>query len=215
MIMGELRNMTGARRGKGQRGVELVEFALTSLFLLPILLGTIVTGMNLIRANQCTHLVRSIGSLYIHGVDFSLSASKDLAVRLARGLNLQNNPASGAGVIILSQVTFIGDATCAANNLAGLTCTNRNQYVLTQRLTIGNTSLRTSSVGTPTAVINPAGMVQNYVTDPGARASTSFASLWNPQLADGQYVYAVEGFFTGISLGGVNPSGGMYSRHFF
>jgi hypothetical protein len=215
MIVGKPRKTAGAGQGRRPRGTELMEFALASLFWLPILLGTFVTGMNLIRANQCSHLVRSIGSMYIHGVDFSLTASKDLAVRLARGLNLQNGPASGDGVIILSQATFVGDATCAANGLAGLSCTNRNQYVLTQRLTIGNASLRTSSVGTPTATINGAGMVQNYVTDSGAIASSGFASLWNPQLADGQYVYAVEGYFTGTSLAGINPSGGMYSRHFF
>ena len=213
--MGRRTTRTGPGRRRNQRGVELIEFALTAAFLLPVLLGTFVAGVNLIRANQSTHVTRDLGSLYVHGVDFSLSANRDLAVRLASGLNLQNSPSSGNGLIILSQVTFIGDATCTANSLAGSSCTNRNQYVFTQQLTIGNTSLRSSSVGRPTAAVNGSGMVQNYITDMGARVAPSFAYLWNPQLTDGQYIYAVEGFFTGIYLGTPPPGGGIYSRHFF
>jgi hypothetical protein len=172
--------------------------------------------MNLIRGNQCTQLARSIGSMYIHGVDFSLSANKDLAVRLARGLNLQNSSTSGDGVVILSQATFIGDSICAANGLVGGACTNRNQYVFTQRITIGNTSVTTSRLGTPTAPINSSGFVQNYLTDSGARVASGFSSLWSPQLAEGQYVYAVEAQFRGLDLGlAAFSSGGVYSRHFF
>lgn len=204
------------RRGKTQSGAELIEFSLIALFLIPLLLLSFTAGMNLIRGNQCTQLARSVGSMYIHGVDFSLTANKDLAVRLARGTNLQNSSTSGDGVIILSQLTFIGDSTCAANNLAGGACTNRNRYVITQRLTIGNTTLTTSRLGTPTATINGRGFVQNYITDSRARAASMFSSLWNPQLVDGQYVYAVEAQFRGLDLGlAAFTSGGTYSRHFF
>ncbi|MBI4877726.1 MAG: hypothetical protein HY822_24095 [Acidobacteria bacterium] len=206
--------MGAARRKRTQGGLEMIEFALCSLFLLPIFLGTFVAGMNLIRANQCVHATRDVGNLYMKGVDFSLSPNKDLAVRLANGLGMQNSPSSGKGVLILSQVTFIGDTTCTANGLTSGTCTNRNQYVFTQRIVIGNTTLRTSSVGTPTATLNSAGMVQNYLTDPGARAASSFAFLWNPQLADGQYVFITEGFFTGIYLGSASSNGGIFTRVF-
>lgn len=206
--------MSTARRRRNQSGLEMIEFALSSLFLLPIFLGTFVAGMNLIRANQCVHVTRDVGSLYMKGMDFSLSPNKDLAVRLANGLGLLNHPSSGNGVVILSQVTFIGDATCTANGLIGSACTNRGQYVFTQRLTIGNTTLRTSSLGAPAATVNSAGMVQNYLTDPGARVVSSFASLWNPQLVDGQYVYVTEGFFTGIYLGAVSSDGGIFTRVF-
>jgi hypothetical protein len=203
------------RRGKTQSGAELIEFSMIALFLIPLLLLSFTAGMNLIRANQCTQLARSIGSMYIHGVDFSLTANKDLAVRLARGMNLQNSSTSGDGVIILSQITYIGDSTCAANGLA-VGCTNKNQYVFTQRLTVGNTAVTTSRLGTPTAPINSSGLVQDYLTNQGARVVSTFGSLWNPQLVDGQYVYAVEAQFRGLNLGlAAYGIGGVYSRHFF
>jgi hypothetical protein len=204
------------RRGGAQSGAELIEFSLVALFLIPMLFLSFTTGMNLVRGNQCTQLARDLGSMYIHGVDFSLDASKNLAVRLARGMNLQNSSTSGDGLIILSQITFIGDYTCTANGLVGAACTNRNQYVFTQRLTIGNTTLLASRLGTPTATIDSRGFVQNYLTDSGARVASMFSSLWNPQLTDGQYVYAVEAYFKGLSLNlAAFPSGGVYSRHFF
>jgi hypothetical protein len=214
--MAMLNTMKPPRRGKRQGGSEVIEFSLIILFLIPFLLVSFTTGMNLIRANQCTAVARDIGNMYIHGVDFSQSVNKDLAVRLAHGLNLQNSSTSGDGVIILSQVTFIGDATCTANNLSGAACVNRNQYVFTMRLTIGNTSLRSSSLGAPTATINSGGYVQNFLTDTGARVGASFSPLWNPPLADGQLVYASEAFFNSVTLNGVtSPGGGVYARNFF
>jgi hypothetical protein len=209
--------MKTSRRARRQSGSEFVEFLLITLFLAPLLLMSFTTGMNLIRANQCTAVARDIGNMYIHGVDFSQSVNKDLAVRLAHGLNLQNSSTSGDGVIILSQVTFIGDTTCTANGLSGAACVNRNQYVFTMRITIGNTSLRSSSLGTPTASVNSGGYVQNFLTDMGARANASFGSLWNPALADGQLVYATEAFFNSVTLNGVTSSGGggVYARNFF
>jgi hypothetical protein len=208
--------MGSARRRKRQGGNELIEFGLISLFLLPLLLMNFVTGLNLVRANQVAHVSRDIGSLYIHGIDFSLDANKALAVRLARGLNLQNNSSAGDGVVILSQVTFIGDATCAANDLTGTECTNRNFYVFTQRLTIGNTGLTTSRIGTPTTQINSGGYVQDYLTDSRARTATDFSNLWNPQLQDGQYAFVTEVYFRGLDMGLANVgNGAVYSRNFF
>jgi hypothetical protein len=201
-----------------QKGNELIEFGLASVLLLPLFLLSFVTSMNLIRGNQTAQLARDIGSLYIHGLDFSLTANQDLAVRLAHGLNLQDGASSSSsdGVIILSQMTYIGTPTCTANGFNSSTCTNQNQYVFTQRLVIGNSSLTTSRLGTPTASINSAGMVQNYLTDSGARTNTGFASIWNPGLTDGQYVYACEVYFTGPNLGlATVGNGATYTRVFF
>ena len=41
-----------SRRARKQRGNEMIEFALLSVFLVPLLLWTFIAGMNLIRLIQ-------------------------------------------------------------------------------------------------------------------------------------------------------------------
>lgn len=212
------------RRRSSQAGQEIMEFALVGLMFVPLFLGMFIASMNLIRAIQVTHVCRDIGNMFIHGGDFSDYGLQSQAARLANGLGLDvgstftgnrnaNNSGAGRGVVIISQITFIGAPSCAA--VAPAACTNSNQYVFTQRIVFGNTSLRASNFGTPTAVINSNGIVQNYTTDSRAVAP-GFASNLQTQMVDGQVIYIAEVYFDSpdLAVSAITP-GGIYSRVFF
>lgn len=199
----------------------MLEFALVASLLVPVFLGTFVTGMNLIRIIAARQMVTAVGSMYIKGADFSTYNMQLLARRLAGGLNLevgsfsgnraQNGGNGGRGVVILSQVTYIGAPTCATLP-SGTPCNNQNQYVFTQRILFGNSTVKKSSLGNPTATVDSTGRVLNYITDTGARVS-NFSALWNTPLSDGQYAYVAEVFFASPDLRVSALSGqGVYAR---
>jgi hypothetical protein len=235
-------NVTKQRK-KWQGGQEILEFGLVAIFFTPILLGTFVTGMNLVKSLQANAVVRDLDNIYIHGGDFSTYPMQQLTQRLANGLNLQfptfgsgvhvqsNTGTSGDGVVWVSQIMYIGSATdpnCIA--VGASNCTNHDNFVFTQRILFGNSNAsraHPSSLGDPTgANITNAGNVQNYVTDSKATLSsageTAMKSLWqttsNGQtpLTDGQVVYIVEGYFQtpGLSMGSFTSTG-VYARSFF
>lgn len=230
-----------AHRRRRQRGQEIVEFALVSLLFVPIFLGTFVTGMNLIASIQANNMVRNLGSLYIHGADFSSYQYQQLAQRMGTGLNLQmpsfsgnvqsNTGSSGDGIIWVTQVMWVGgttDPNCTA--VGASNCTNHNNFVFMQRLVFGNgnlTAQHTSTLGDPTgATLSSQGSVSNPVTDVNAKlpptAQTAMTNLWqttnNGQqpLTDGQVFYAAEGYFQtpNYSLG-TSTSQGVFARSFF
>ena len=217
-----------------QRGNEIIEFALYAMFIVPLFLWVFVTGMNLLRMIQTTQICRDIGNLYIHGVDYTTFAAQQTAQRLAQGYglnvgsgftggvtNMYNNDNNGGnGWVVLSEVMYVGAATCATLP-TGTTCTNQNKYVYLQRIDFGNSGVQfngntvASAVGTPTATINAYGIVQNYLTDAGAVAP-NFGNFLQTQLADGQWIYVAETFFASPDLGiSAYPAGGVYSRTFF
>lgn len=228
-------------RKRGEKGQEIVEFGLVALLFVPVIMGTFVTGMNLIVSIQANNLVRNVGNLYIHGADFSTYPYQQLAQRMGTGLNLQmpsfsgnlssNTGTSGDGIVWVSQVMYVGattDPNCAAVGAAN--CTNHDSFVFTQRFVFGNsnlTSQHASFVGDPTgATISSQGSVSNPVTDSHARlgtaGQTAMTSMWqttaNGQqpLRDGQVVYLAEGYFQTPTLSlGNNSSQGVYAKSFF
>jgi len=223
-----------SRRASRQRGNEIIEFAVYAAFLVPLFLWTFVTGMNLLRMIQTTQICRDIGNLYIHGVDFSTYQAEQIAQRLSQGYglnvgagfsagvnNMYNNDLnSGNGWVVLSEVMFVGAASCSSLPV-GTACTNQNKYVYLQRIDFGNQSVQfngttvASAVGTPTATINSSGLVQNYLTDAGA-VSPNFGNFLQTPLTDGQVMYVAETFFASPDLGiSAYPAGGVYSRTFF
>jgi hypothetical protein len=219
------------RRRKRQGGNEIIEFAVIAVFLVPLFLWVFVNGMNLLRIIQCNQICRDIGSLYIHGVDYSTYQAQQVAARLANGFGLQvgssftgnvanNDGNSGTGYVVLSEVMYVGSNTCASLP-SGTACTNQNQYVFLERIDFGNKSVQfngntvSSALGNPTASLSTAGIVQNFLTDSGAVAS-NFASFMQTQLADGQVIYVAETFFSSSQLGfSAYPAGGLYTRTFF
>jgi len=230
-------------RRRRQSGTQILEFALVALIYVPLLLGTFVTGMNLIRSNQVNQVCRDLADMYIHGADFSTYAMQQLAQRLAYGLNLQigasftgnlssNTGNGGDGLVTITQVMYVGSTTdpnCVAAGASN--CANHDNFVYTQRVDLGNATLAAQNppaLGTPAGgmVVSAAGIVQNPVTDSRAQlpagAQTTMKNLWQVSaggqtpLVDGQVVYVVEVYVSSASLSmGSFPGNGVYARYFF
>ena len=121
--------------------------------LIPLLLGTFVTGISLVRGIQTNQMDRDMTDMYIHGADFSTYPMQQVAQRLGRGLNLQigssfannqqsNTSNSGDGLVTVTQIMCIGattDANCVAVGAAN--CTNHDKFVFTERIQFGNGTL--------------------------------------------------------------------------
>src|SRR5271169_4024140 len=134
------------RRARRQRGNEMIEFALLASFLVPTFLWTLIVAMDLIRMIEAIEVCRDIGSLYMHGTDYSLYVTQQIAATLAGGLGLQvgtsfpgNDPTNdangGTGWVVLSELMYVGANACSA--LPPGECTNEGQYVYLQRIDFG------------------------------------------------------------------------------
>ncbi len=188
-----------SRSRRRESGQELLEFGLLLAVLVPLLLGTFVTGLSLVRSIQTNQMDRDLADMYIHGADFSTYPMQEVAQRLARGLNLRigtsftgnqnlNTGNGGDGLVTVTQIMWVGattDGNCAA--VGATNCTNHDKFVFTERVQFGNGTLSSqvpSSLGSPGAgaTITSAGIVRNYVTDSNAAlpgsAQTAMQNLW-------------------------------------
>jgi hypothetical protein len=184
-----------------ERGSAFVEFLLCfAFFLLPLLLGTVAVGLNIIESIEVTQVCRDAAHLFSYGIDFSSSSGQQMLTTLAPGIDLSS---SGSGEIILSIVTYITSTDCVAAGYSS-TCPNANKIVMTRRILVGNSNLFSSSFATPSSTIwnSSTGVVAigdsngnaGYLNDSSAVVSTS-SSLSTPSvitLADGQYAYIAE-----------------------
>jgi len=116
--------MAATRRNGGERGQELIEFAITAILLVGLLVGAFVAGMNLIRSIQVNQVCRDLDNMYIHGADFSTYPMQQLAQRLAQGLGLQIG-ASFSG----NSATNTGTAETFCSRCRGL-CTSARRPIL-------------------------------------------------------------------------------------
>ena len=161
---------TVRRRHANQRGSFLVEFAIIAWTLTLLLAGSFEMGMSLIRANQAGEVVADTNVLMVEGVDLTQTQNQQLLMKTASALGMNQsgswNPSStGNGVIYASKVYLVGPIECAKGitnwNGEESTCPNYGQYVIMQRIVIGNTSVGTSQIGTPTDTPGNGG----YLTD--------------------------------------------------
>jgi hypothetical protein len=179
-----------------ESGSALMEFSFSTLFWVPLLLGTMVLGLNLSRSIHVTEVCRDAGHMYAYGVDFSQAGNQNLLLLLATGLNI--TATGGNGVIIFSTITYIAASDCTAGGLSANSsqCPNLNYMVFTQRLVIGNSSLKASAFGTPNSSdMDSSGSIPSskFLTDTSTRA-TGFSNLIN--IASGQYAYVSEAYFS-------------------
>ena len=198
--------MTIRTRKAGERGHQILEFALFTIILVPLLLGVFVVGMNLTRSVSVSQLGRDAGSMYVRGVDFSLTPNQQLLARLGQRLGMQTT--GGTGVVILSKITFIAANGCTQPCNAG-------KYVLTQRIVIGNASARSSAFGPAGSVtLDSQGNVANYVTDANA-VSPNFGSTLT--LNGGEFVFVSETYFPSpdFDLPGSYAGTGVYAVTFY
>ncbi len=221
---------------QNSRGVSSVEFAFGMIVLLPLLLGTGVTGINMIKNLQTVQLARDAGHMYARGVDFSQPGNKTILVDLGSNLSLSSTAGQGGAVVILSALTYVDSNACSAVGAVDThgnptsACTNYTKWVFTQRLEIGNTSLRTSNFGSP-LTSGPTGVTVNsttgkisqsdYVTKAGAVATFTGVNPYTvvngtgQGLPSGQLLYVAECGSTGFSLPPFVSNAASYSWGLF
>ena len=185
-----------------QRGSAIVEFVFAvSLFWVPLFLGTLVLGFNLIRAIQVTQVCRDSAHMYSYGVDFSQTSYQTLLANLATGLNLNvsgdSGPfggSAGSAVIVLSTISYIDHTACAAGGYSDSACTNLGSTVFTKQIVLGNSALHASAFGTPNASdLDSSGNVSSagYLTHSGDKA-TNFSPQVLSLTASTQFAYVAE-----------------------
>lgn len=177
-----------------ERGSFAVEMAFSLMTLMPMLMGTSVIGMNLLRAIQVTQFCRDVAHMYAYGVDFSLSANQTLLSHLAQGLNFQTS--GGDGVVVFSTITYIfpNDCTAAGYTANTTSCKNMNQAVYTRRFVVGNPAKLSSHWGTPPSnIIGSQGYIaaSDYMQNISDRA-TGFTNLM--ALDPGKFAYLTEAY---------------------
>lgn len=185
-----------------RRGVTSIEFVLVATFFyVPLIVGTLTTGFSLVRGMQALELTRDVGHMFGKGVDFSIQSNQNIVVNeIGAPLGLTGNGGNvtggtlGSGAIVLSQVTQIGAAQCTS-------CANLNHTVIARRIVIGNKTLYTSKYGGAMTIDSSNGDVQNYMTDPSARAD-SFSNILS--LNAGEMAFLAESYFVPGVVPGVN-----------
>jgi len=205
------------RRSRHKRGNTLVEFALISVLLVPLMLGTVNVGLTLGRSIQTTQVSRDAGHMFVRQVDFSQPPNQQIIVRISEGLNLKLD-GTGDGVVILTKILHIGNTECNSTNLNGAPCSNLGKSVVTQRLVIGNRNLRQSDIATPpdNLIIQPSGNIAptDYLTKPETVANGLPGVL---NLQPSEMAYIAESFFAAPawSFPGSYPHTGTYARSIF
>src|SRR5450631_1608372 len=133
---------------KSVKGVAIMEFALSMLVMVPLLLGTIACGLQLIQSMQTIQLARDAARIYGQNVDMNLPGSRIILAGLGSnvGLHTAVGDTGGSAVVILTKVKYID---------APVGCTNYRKWVFAQRLAFGNTNYRTSSMGSPLTNADP------------------------------------------------------------
>src|ERR1035438_3479413 len=87
---------------KRQKGSLFVEFVLVvALVMVPLLLGTMVVGFNLIRSIQVNQINRDAGHMFARGVDFSSDSNGqiDRSILFQMAPRLQVTTSAGTGVL--------------------------------------------------------------------------------------------------------------------
>jgi hypothetical protein len=211
-------------RGKKSRGGATIEFAFVLMVLVPLFLGTGVVGINMVRTLQTIQLARDAGHMYARGIVFSTTDTGNVAILLQIGapLGLSSSATGSQATIILSTVNYIDEPACAALGYVSgspatptAACTNYQHWVFSQRLTIGNTTLRSSNFGSPITTGNGSVTVNattgaistsDQVTKTGARATFSTINPYQvvngtvEGLPSGQMIYIAEAAGTGFSM---------------
>jgi len=186
------------RLNHGQRGSTMIEFVLvSSMFLVPLLLGIFTYGFAVLRQVQVVQFTRDGGHMYSRGVDFAVQANQNLlTTQLGQGLNIVSNSGNvtggttGYGVVVFSTFTKIGAATCA--------CTNAGHIVVMNRIVVGNKTKFTTQYGAPSSgIITSTGDITNYSNDTSARAD-NFSNLLT--MNDGDIAYFSESYFSDPDL---------------
>ena len=175
------------QRRFGQRGSVILEFALISPFLMIMLAGTFTLGMSVNRSIQASNVNRNAIVLMARKVDLSRSENQKMLIRSAAGLKM-NIPGTytpdpnGSGVVILSKVVRVGAVACSVGipgwNGNPLSCPNYGQYIIAQRIGIGNIARWGSAIGIPGSPLSSDGSVSDAdIANVSSNRATGFPAL--------------------------------------
>ncbi|MBV8864037.1 MAG: hypothetical protein JO210_01405 [Acidobacteriaceae bacterium] len=198
-----------------ERGSAFIEFLFTSLIWLPLLLGTILFGINLVKAIEVSQLSRDSGHMYAYGIDFTQPQNVPILQHLAGSLSIQQH--GGAGAVVLSKITLVTDGDCAAANMK--VCPNDGKYVFTNIFVFGNLAYANTKLGNPNASYYTNGtsiQAAQYLSDPSLVA-TNFSNLLTfPPGQSGQYAYVSEVTLDSQSINWSSfTNSGSYARSIF
>ncbi len=204
-------------RSQGQRGSTAIEFALVMICAVPLFFGVVAMGVTIGQSIEAVQVTSDVGRMYSEGVDFTSQSVQQLVTQLATGFNLTS---TGSAVMMFSQVTTVFPADCTAASVSP--CSNSGLAVFTQRVTIGNTALKTSAFGTPPATyLDSEGNISatNYMQQ-SSLVANGFGSIITQ--SDGDVAYLVEAYYTMPDLSFLSPgysggsaTGGIYARAIF
>src|SRR5580704_17571962 len=132
-------NRMNRPRRERQSGSTILEFAICVPCLTLLFFGTIGLGVMMGRYIQTVQVDRDVAHMYSDGVDFTQATAQNIIIQdLAIGTGM--TAAGGNGVMIFSQIQTVYAADCTAAAVSP--CTNAGLPVFTQRIVVGNSSLR-------------------------------------------------------------------------
>lgn len=200
-----------------------MEFTLSLTFLVPLLIGTLVFGFRLVRAQQTDQITRDLAHMYSRNtVGFNTIGATTEAQTLAGQFGLTS---TGLSVVVFSTIQIETSAACVAA-VGNPNCPNLNLPVFVEQVAIGNTSANASPYGTPTSngtLPATTGVSNNYSTTVSATAqannSWAVAHNFNSVLAlnAGEVTYMAEMFNNTpeLSVAGLTGAPQVYSRAIF
>jgi len=208
-------------RRRNQKGNALLEFAIVSIVIIPLFFGMVGVGVNLGHMNQVLQITRDAGHMYAKGVDFSVAANQNILVNLATGTGFAAT--GGNGVMMFSEVIQVYLADCTAAGYTSSNCTNLNKLVFTNRIVVGDSTIRASNYGTPSStIVSSNGNIapSDYLTNSSAVVGGTFSSELTTAgltLNDGDVAYATEFYLQtpDISFLGTVGSSGVYAKAIF
>ena len=214
------------RSTKARRGVAVMEFTFSLLFLIPLLTGILVFGFKLIRSLEMTQVTRDLGAMYLRGVDFRSTAAQTTAAKLAANFDMTAN---GTSVVVLSKVKLVTTADCIAANsaapiVAGNNCVNLNKLIFTEQLKVGNPASGSSAFGTPPVQAvgcTPLGpgtpCVYTVTIKDQGRNTQSQANNFAMTLLAGEFAYVAEmvNLTSEFTIPGVGGGPQVYARAIF
>jgi hypothetical protein len=202
-----------------RKGVAIVEFTLSFVVLIPLLLGVFVFGFRLIRSLQMQQIVRDIAHMYIRGIDFRNAGPISNAQTMAQSFDLT---ASGQSLIIVSSMRILTQADCDAANPKsppGTPCPNLNAPVFLEQIMVGNTSLSINGVSAASAFGTPPLQANKTVSAADeANTATAASTLGTAMtLKVGEFAYVAEMITATPSLNipGFSGSPQVYARAIF
>jgi hypothetical protein len=158
-------------------------------------------------------ITRDVGHMYVRGVDFRSAGSITVAQTLSSGFDLS---ASGTSEVVLSKIRLATQADCdAANPLTpGLPCTNLNQPVFLEQLTIGNSGGGPSNFGTPPVQSDQTVSGANLANNSSAKAQ-NFTSVLSLKSGEAAYVAEMINLTPDLNIPGFSGKPLIYTRSIY